>query len=359
MNGLAVTLPEFPDWVGARPAKDGKPSRRIETFGPEEIAKPLPAVSYLVEGLRLAKGAPLLLAGPSFIGKTAIAQSLMLSLAAGKPVFGVYSCRPATVLHVDLEQGRDLTFRRYQRLARGMGVDLRSLGDRLRVAIKPSVRLDSEDGEEVYTRALQGVDFAVIDCLRAAAPSADENSSDVRQWIDLLDRIGERTGTVVALIHHMKKPSAGAPEGARNAIRGSSAIFDACGAVYAFTGEKGQPARVHHEKERTKGVLLDDFGLRIEDVEVDGVRDAGLRVVHLEPEQLDAADVGDPKLAQNIERLRAFFLQTPVHHGNRKALRSVVGMKADAFSAALSVLESKGEVVAEDGPVLRWIGGAA
>ena len=353
---MTVT-PLLPEWAQSDPKSNVRHAvRRIDWSGPADIAKPLPPVSYLVDGLRIAKGAPLLMAGPSFIGKTAIAQSMMLSLAAGVPVFGVFRCSPCTVLHVDLEQGRDLTYRRYQRFARGTGVDLLALEDRLRVAIKPIVRLDSDDAEDVYCRALEGVDFAVIDCLRAAAPTADENSSDVRQWIDLLDRVGEKTGTVVALIHHMKKPSPNAPEGARNAIRGSSAIFDACGAVFAFTGEKGQPARVHHEKERTKGILMEDFGLRIEDVELDGVRDAGLRVVHMEPEQLDAAEVGDPKIANNVERLRAFFRATPLHHGNRKALRSLVGMKGDAFSAALSVLESRGEVVAEEGPALRWVG---
>jgi len=351
--------PLLPDWaLSERVAALRSASRAIECFGPAEIAKPLADVAYLIEGLRIAKGAPLLMAGPGFIGKTAIAQSLMLSLASGQRVFGVYSCKPCTVLHVDLEQGRDLTFRRYQRFARGMGVDLLSLENRLRVAIKPAVRLDSDDAEDEYSRVLEGVDFAVIDCLRAAAPTADENSSEVRRWIDLLDRIGEKTGTVVALIHHMKKPNANAPEGARNAIRGSSAIFDACGAVFAFTGEKGQPARVHHEKERTKGILLDDFGLRIEDVELDGRRDAGLRIVHLEREQLDTADHGSAKQLDNVRRIRAFFAATPVHHGNQSSLRAAVGMKNEAFSAALSILQSRGEIATEAGPSFRWTGGS-
>jgi hypothetical protein len=155
----------------------------------------------------------------------------------------------------------------------------------------------------------------------------------------------------------MKKPSGDGTDNPRHAIRGSSAIFDACGAVFAFSGEKGKPARVHHEKERQRGVLLDDFGLAIEDVEVDGVHDAGLRVRHLEPEELDAQEMNDPKLTRNVERLRIHFVANPVHHGNRAALREIVRMKGDAFSAAFSVLLSKGEVVDEPGPTFRWTGG--
>jgi hypothetical protein len=116
---------------------------------------------------------------------------------------------------------------------------------------------------------------------------------------------------------------------------------------------------VHHEKERQRGVLLDDFGLAIEDVEVDGVHDAGLRVRHLEPEELDAREMNDPKLTRNLERLRAHFVANPLHHGNRAALRELVKMKGDAFSAAFSVMLSKGEIVEEPGPSFRWTGGAA
>jgi hypothetical protein len=330
--------------------------REITTYGPDDIGAPLPPVSFLIDGLRIGRGAPLLLAGPSFIGKTVIAQSLMLAIASGTPVWGVYSCRPASVLHIDLEQGKDLTFRRYQRLAKAAGIDVRSLEDRIRVAVKPAVRLDAADAEDVYARAFEGRAFVLIDCLRAAAPTADENASDVRQYIDLVDRVAEKTGTVPAFIHHMKKPSGDGADNPRHAIRGSSAIFDACGAVFAFSGEKGKPARVHHEKERQRGVLLEDFGLAIEDVEVDGVHDAGLRVRHLEPEELAQQEMHDPKLSRNVERLRAHFAAHQIHHGNRAALREVVRMKGEAFSAAFSVLLARGEVVEEPGPTFRWTG---
>jgi hypothetical protein len=74
-------------------------------------------------------------------------ESLALSIAAGRPVWGVYGCKRGTVVHVDFEQGRRVTHERYQRLARGMGVDLRELGTGLRLAVHPSAYLTDADAE--------------------------------------------------------------------------------------------------------------------------------------------------------------------------------------------------------------------
>ena len=200
-------------------------------------------------------------AGYGYSKKTLAAQSIEVSCAAGCSVFGVYRAETCRVLHLDYEQGRRLTFERYQRLARAAGVDGRSLGDRLRVAVFPSLYLDSLGAEDVFARVFEGYGLVVIDSLRASAPSADENSSDVRRLIDILNRASDKTGATPILLHHARKPNDQTKGGARMSIRGSSAIFDAVQSMFVFEGEKGQPTVVHHEKERLTGVELPDFDL--------------------------------------------------------------------------------------------------
>jgi AAA domain len=100
---------------GTRP--DSAPGPKSATadmlFGPA-IAEKLPPLEYLVGeiGLTAGSGAPHLVAGYGFSGKTVALQSMLLALAAGRSVWGGYSGRQSRVVHVDLEQGRRLDCRR-------------------------------------------------------------------------------------------------------------------------------------------------------------------------------------------------------------------------------------------------------
>lgn len=335
--------------------------RRIESHDATEIAKPLPELSYLVPALGIASGAPVLVAGYGFSGKTVSLQSLALSVASGRPAWGVYSVRQGRVLHLDFEQGTRVTHERYQRLALGMGVDLSGLGDRLRLAVNPAIYLDAADAEEVYSRAFEGVDLAIIDSLRAAAPRGDENASDVRRAIDLASRAAERHGTVVVFIHHARKPKAEDPDGARYRIRGSSALFDAGGSVFVFAAEKDQPTRVAHEKCRNRGLTVEDFGLTVEDVEIDGDPRAGLRVVHLEPEQLASNEAAGPArcYSDSMDRIAGFVRERGEFRGSKTSLREHLRMGRDRYFAAFGELESRGDLETgrdERGAFIRWSG---
>lgn len=324
--------------------------RTITTIGVAELAKPLPPQSFLVRALGIGPGAPTCVAGYGFAKKTLAMQSLLLDIATGKPAFGVYECKSGRALHLDFEQGLRITQERYQRLARARGIDLLELAaeDRLRLAVHPSVYLTATDAEDVLTRTIRGFDVVLIDSLKAAT-AADENSSEIRQPVDVLGRVSEKTGATIILIHHARKPKVDDPKGGRYAMRGSSALYDAMASVFVFEGSKTGPTRVLHEKCRNVGVTVDDFGLVVEDVAIDGNPRAGLRVVHLEPEQLEAAPSSGPSPTQNLERVRAYLVQTGPHLGNKDALRERVGMGQAPFRAALSVLQSTGEVIIEPG----------
>jgi hypothetical protein len=331
-----------------------EPPRLIEHVGPDVIFAALPPIHWLCAGLRLAGGHGVAcFAGYGYSGKTVAAQSIALSVAAGQDVFGAFRSRTGRVLHLDYEQGARVTRERYQRLARAMGVWLPDIADRLRLAVFPSVYLDSPDAPDVFARALEGFDLVIVDALRGAAPTVDENSSDVRRVLDLLSRQSERVGALPLALVHARKPPAGAKRDdapaadARFAIRGSSAIFDACSNVFVLGGAKGEPVRVDHEKDRLFGTLLEDFGIRIEDVEgvneSNGLKDPrwGLRVVHLNREQFDARSAtGDSPLLKNMERIEAWLRgQGGSFAGNKGALCGAIGMQRTGFFAALSRLE--------------------
>ncbi len=315
--------------------------RELVYLSGTDLAKPLPPLAYLVPHLGIATGAPVLVAGYGFSGKTLALQSLALSVASGTPLWGVYSTRRGAVTHLDWEQGARLTSERYQRLALGMGLDLKDLP--LRVCVQPCASLGDRDAETVYEKACEGQALVIVDSLRAADSKADENSSEVRRSLDLLNRVAEKHGTVVFVIHHANKPKADAPEGNRYRIRGSSAIFDGAASVFVFASEKGQPIRVTHEKCRNRGTTVEDFGLRVADVDVPAGR--ALVVAHLEAEQL-ASSEGKAARGPAMGKARILdFLHGQTRRefrGSKSAMLPHLGMGRDAFFASFSELESTG-----------------
>lgn len=259
----------------------------IEVLNGERLEAPLPQLSYLVRDLGLVAGggAPHLVAGYGFSGKTLALQAMLLALAAGLPAWGAFPvARPLRVLHVDLEQG-DLTVRRYQRLARGCGVALRGLGDRLAVAVMPRIKLEA--GEARWVDLMLGRDLVLVDSLRAAR-GGSENDSDFREALDMLGMVSNATGCRALVIHHAKKPGENDTE-ARYAIRGSSAIYDAVDGAYVFSGARGEPIRIEHVKARSHGDLELDRALTIQDVPGEGDPKWGLRVSEVATSALVAA----------------------------------------------------------------------
>src|SRR5690349_18967599 len=73
------------------------------------IFAPLEPVNYLIEPLDLCPGAPALVAGYGFSGKTVALQSAAVSIASGQLVWGTFKARRGRALHIDYEQGSRLT----------------------------------------------------------------------------------------------------------------------------------------------------------------------------------------------------------------------------------------------------------
>ena len=254
--------------------------------GTDDIFAPLEPIPYVLEALDLCPGAPALVAGFGFGGKTLAMMSLAVAIAAGRRAWGEFLVRRGPVLWLDYEQGLHLTRLRFQRLARGMGVTREDLEGNLRVISMPRFYLDTPGAIDRLARDCDGARALFIDSFRAACPTVDENASESRVPLDNLGRMSGETGCAVAVIHHARKPShESGGGGARMSMRGSGALYDAAGTVLILEAEKGEKPCVHHEKARTSGRLHEDFYLAVDDVETAAteVDELGRESVRVDP----------------------------------------------------------------------------
>ena len=266
-----------------RRAELAKANRKMRWLTVNEITQPLPPIEWICEPLRIAPGAVTMFAGYGYSGKTAAAQSLVMSMVHRKDVFGVWRTVQGLAAHADYEQGRRLTVERYQRLGRGMGIDdgWSDLGqDALRVVPLPEIYLDDKAAFDEYCWLCDGgVRLLLVDSFRAGVPSIDENDSKARIFLDMLARVSEKMGTAALVIHHFNKDS---ERGGVQRLRGTGAIFDACQTVWSFVANDGDPIiAVNVLKDRLTGLKDEGFGIRFQDIGNDA-----LRIVHCETRQL-------------------------------------------------------------------------
>lgn len=324
---------------------------RIHLVGTRSIFAPLPPAAWVVKGLQLGPGRPAIFAGYGSSGKTLAAQALALAVASGRPPWEhpAFQCQqPRRVIHIDHEQGRRGTFLRYQRLAAGMGLDRqRDLEDRLRVAVLPRFFLNAEDTEDAYAELCSDdVGLVIIDALKGATPGSDENDSKIRESLDNLTRVSERTKTAFVVLHHAGKIKEGQTDG-RMALRGSSAIYDAAGLVLLMHGEHGKPKRVMHQKNAPDAGddIIEDFFLTLEVIRPDGEKGepGASRVVYRAVEEVEGERSPEERKQEIIDRVREVV---GAHPGlSVRALRDKVGGKAELVDDAVKSLVASGEIV--------------
>jgi hypothetical protein len=105
------------------------------------------------------------------------------------------------------------------------------LQGQLEIISSPPVTLDLEGIEEALISKCTGADLCIIDSLRAACPSLDENDSRIRVPLDMLLRVSEKTGCTFLVIHHARKDNKTNGAGGNQNMRGNSAINDAARTV--------------------------------------------------------------------------------------------------------------------------------
>ena len=314
-----------------------------------EIFEPLPPTRWLVPSLHLVAGRPTLLAGYGASGKTLMVQSLAIALAAAVPVWGKFT--PAETVHVrhlDYEQGKHATLKRYQRLCIGHGITRDQLGDRLQVAVFPDVYLDDRDATDAYSKACEGVGVVALDALRGATPTLDENDSTIRRCLDNLSRVSEKTGTAFIVLHHAGKTQGDDP---RTMPRGSSAIFDACGCVFTVSGEQNEPKQIRQTKQpaEAEGGSLQPFFVVIEDVPVDGRPTAGVRIIAQDDTQTQAKTGASAKLTALKETIFQLVASTPGLRAKNSICDRVTGGNKSAKCTAIDELLDEGRLIISDG----------
>lgn len=318
-----------------------------------ELFAPIPPPRFVAPGLHLGPGRPAMWAGYGASAKTLSSQALALAVASGTPVWGHFETELGTVVHLDYEQGFNATARRYQRLCVGMGIDRARLGDRLRVGVFPAVYLDQPDAVDAYCRACEGASLVILDAFRGATPTKDENDSSIRLCLDNLTRVSERTGAAFWVLHHAGKPReqrpGAGPVDMRTGPRGSSGIFDACGSVFHVDGKGDGPRRVKQSKmpADAEGTPVPDFQLVVEDVEIAGVKTAGVRVVWAPVETASPVE----RAAKDLDAKLDFIADVVrANAGKSQAqIARAAGMKKATAVGLLDELEDRGRVVVQPG----------
>jgi hypothetical protein len=273
--------------------KDPLPGGPEDELAPEvpfdDLWTEEPEADLVVPSLGIAPGPVHLVTGTWYTGKTLFLMTMGVAVASGRDAFGVWRTRRGKWIHFDYEMGRR-HFKRYlKRLVAGSGVPVDELRDWVSVRCLPKLNLRSEAAVEHFTKKLEGYSICTIDPLRAAAPGADENKSEFREYLDMLAIASDRAKCSIVVLHHGGKPVEGATR--KNTGRGTSAIDDAVQTKFVLSSEaKGAPMLVSHEKTRELDQTLDDFYLEF-------VAEPGsLRLAHRLPNEM-VEKAPDPMIA--------------------------------------------------------------
>lgn len=207
------------------------------------------------------------------------------------------------------------------------------------VACLPRLYLPNKKALDEYARVADGAKVVLIDSLRVAVSGCDENDSRIRDHLDELTRISEKTGAAFMLLHHAGKPKEGHAD-QRTIARGSSAIFDAAGAVYILSGAKGAPKVFSQQKcpADVEGAPIDDLLLEIEDVPSAINPTAGVRVV--------ARPLIEMPPDSKAEAIRAKIIDYVTSHAgaSKRSIRSEIGGRASAVDDHIEWLIEDGRL---------------
>lgn len=330
--------------MGRTPRVELEEGGGVEWLKVPDIFAELPPTDWAIPGLQIAPGRPFMIGGYGSSMKTLATQAALVALAAGRPVWEQFRVDgPLRVRHIDAEQGEKASRKRYIRIARAMGLQPEDLGDRLELTCFPKLYLTDSDAEQRFVELGKGFDVVVCDSLRALCPGVDENSSEIREHLDKLTRASEQTGTSYGLIHHTGKPVEG--RDTRAAVRGSSAIFDACGAVYLFDGKGQDPRKVTQIKTPAdaEGGEVEPFYLGVEDVDSDGIPRGGVRVHHMDIEEVCQS----MSPAAGFEKVKGHVLSTLRQEGPQGSRNRLVARCSGTRSRLLQAIDE----LIEDGAI--------
>jgi hypothetical protein len=210
----------------------------------EDFERAPPEPRWLVRDLGV-HGQVTLLGGYGGAGKTLALQDLALAVATpGRRWLGRFAVDHGPVVHIDHENGRGSTIRRYRSL---LGDD--PAPDDLRVYTAPSWRL-WPDGLRALAPVAARARLVVIDSFLVTVGHMDENDARIRQPLDALMALAEQTpDTSYVVVAHFAKES-----GRKNGkgFRGSGGIRDAVPTTLAMERDDSDSPTVRLRLEKRR-----------------------------------------------------------------------------------------------------------
>src|ERR1700730_4542801 len=192
-----------------------------------------------------------MLYAPRGLGKSWLALSIGLSVAAGRPLLRWSAPRQRNVLFVGGEMPIVAMQERLKAISVGLESDIPNDGFRVLAAdqIEAGINLSVEEGQQALDPLLEGLDLLILDNRSTLCPSRNEGASDA--WVPMANWLLSlrRRGISVLLVHHA---------GTNGRQRGTSRREDALDTVIAlrltedYSSEQGARFEIHFEKLRNR-----------------------------------------------------------------------------------------------------------
>lgn len=208
----------------------------IADFLGDEDAIELPE-EWLVESM-LPPGVVAFLSGLPKCGKTWIGLHFAITIASGRKALGRYEVKQGPTLVITEEDTVPQVRKRIWWLARGIGVDPRTLP--IRVSALRGFRIDEPGQLGALETEAKGAHLILLDAL-TRIHGLDENSrTDMQTVTHGLQQLAARTGATVLTIHHERKrsPMGGDGERAGQRMRGTGDLHALARAIISVDKAK-------------------------------------------------------------------------------------------------------------------------
>jgi hypothetical protein len=316
----------------ARQETTGEDVSGFRVVDANTIFAPLEEPHYVI-GRVVPRSSIVLLAAYGSSSKTWQGIDACVCVAAGLPWMGRFATEQGPTCFVDFESGSYELRRRIQAVAKGRGLE--SVAGVSYVSM-PGLYLGDEAFYAAMAQLAEGLKLIVIDSLRAAS-LVDENDSRIRQGLDRLRTIGERTGCAFIVLVHGKKTSGPIQVDDRESLRGSSAIFDAADVVLRSVYRKEEERFDVHQVKARVGRKVDPFCVRLLD------QDGGVLVSAEDMPEDEEKTTAKGDAWEAIERKVLSVIGSKPGLG-RTELRARVGGRATTVDAVVSQLVEAGRV---------------
>lgn len=194
----------------------------------EDLKKEPPADDIIKDLLPNSTTAYMLICGRSGIGKTNFVLQLAFCIATSRKFFSLET-KQKTVGYLSFEGGQRQIAKRFEKLKQTFG----SAGDYLQWEHSMPIKLNSK-GKDTFKKSITGLEVAIIDPLRPLVCGDWMKPADASAFLENLREVQNDTGTVIILVHHIRKPDRKLrvlPEDVQFEIKGATEYVDGAATV--------------------------------------------------------------------------------------------------------------------------------